>query len=85
MIYKQLTLHLSLDLYDNYGYLYQLKEPIEIKYVAYGNNKIPKEDIENLIDSISTTIMSYYQNLIIKKEIHHEIDRPRPGNQTNHN
>jgi len=59
MMYKQLTLHLSFDLYDNYGYLFKLKEPIEIKYAVYGNNKIPKEDVEHLLDSICTTIRSY--------------------------
>lgn len=80
LIYKQLTLHLSFDLYDNFGYLSKIKDPIEIKFVGYGDHQIHSEDIEHLLDSICTTIRSYLSEFNYEKEIYHETDRPRPSN-----
>lgn len=86
LIYKQLTLHLSFDLYDNFGYLSKIKDPLEIKYISYGSNQFNTKDIAHLLDSIYTAIINYLSpDFKYPKEVDYEVNKLRTSNQTDKN
>ena len=59
LIYTQLKVQVSLDLYENFNYVAKLNEPFEFRYVVYGDHHTSMDEIESVVDAISNKIRDY--------------------------